>query len=161
MSQLSLRIRFHKDLRKRQSNAIQEDFVFKLSRIKMQLWGTGSPALLNPFFLISPHGCLTYYFTDVFIPTEPRLDVSILYLIHELVFIPYPIRANSAVTAVSDVTDMQLATQTKKSRPRLSLGCSCWRKKKSGYIKGTRSAWLVEDDETEAAGCVYVYIQRW
>lgn len=33
----------------------------------------------------------------------------ILYFIHELVFILYSIRTNSAITAASDVTDMQLA----------------------------------------------------
>lgn len=80
---------------------------------------------------------------------------------------------NSAVTAVSDVTDMQLAKHSISGQEK-QTSAGLWmcmleeeeKKKASGYIKGTRSAWLVEDDETEGTSFrqrdvnVYVFISR-
>lgn len=71
---------------------------------------------------------------------------------------------NSAVTAVSDVTDMQLAKHSISDQEK-QTSAGLWmltleEEKTSGYIKGTRSAWLAEDDETEGMsfnGCMCLY----
>lgn len=135
----------------------------------MQLQGTVSAAILNPFLDLSISGSLAWHIILQTFSYALSESMGVFYILFMNVFIMYPMRKNSAVTAVSDVTDMQLAKHSISDQEK-QTSAGLWmfmleELKTSGYIKGTRSVWLVEDDETEGTGfeqwdVLHVFISR-
>lgn len=133
----------------------------------MQLQGTA--ARLNPFLDLSISWSLTWrIILQTFLYALSK-SLGVFYILFMNVFIMYSMRKNSAVTAVSDVTDMQPAKHSISDQEK-QTSAGLWmfmlkELKTSGYIKGTRSVWLVEDDETEGMGfeqwdVLHVFISR-